>query len=713
MSATLRFAAWLAAFWGGLLAVVAGAWILFASGLREEELRVLYDVLDRHAPVLTFAAFLLLAACGGVISWFFRRYVTAAQALAEQTRIVLNANPEHRVVVEGAPEMAELAAVINRLGDGFRTRHHDLQAKIADSGTRLEEERNRLAALMSELSQAVLLCNAEGRILLYNERARLLFAREETGAAPQGLVGLGRSVFALLDRDQVAHALDKIQHSLDAHTDAPVTRFIATASNGSLVRVQMAPFLNAGREIAGIVLMVEDVTDQYDQETRRRSLLQALVTDVRQPVANIRAAAENLVSFPEMGDPQRAQFTGIIADESRSLTVSIDAALRAHADALKAGLALEDMPVSDLVRVARRRIDAEQGLPGAAAAADDALWVKVDSYAFVQMLAAVAARLRHEHGVASVGIRVGADERFVHLDLAWQGAMVANDAVARWETQPMGTGNEPAGLTIRDVLERHGGEVWQQSDVGAQSAWFRFLLPRAQPVTPPQRRRSTAGGRPEFYDFNLFRNAGAAARLADQPLAELHYTVFDTETTGLEPSAGDEIISIGAVRVVNGRLLKHEVFEQLVNPGRRIPLAAVRIHGIKSRDLLDQPPITDVLPAFHRFCEDTVLVAHNAAFDMRFLELKESVTGIRFTQPVLDTLLLSAIVHPSLKDHRLEAIAERLGLGVLGRHTALGDALVTAEIFLKLVPLLVERGVATLGQALEKSQVSYYARLQY
>jgi len=167
------------------------------------------------------------------------------------------------------------------------------------------------------------------------------------------------------------------------------------------------------------------------------------------------------------------------------------------------------------------------------------------------------------------------------------------------------------------------------------------------------------------------------------------------------------------VRIVNGRLLKQEIYQQLVDPRRSVPRDSIRIHGIRPESLHGQPTLGEVLPAFHRFCEETVLVGHNAAFDMRFLELAEGETGVRFTQPVLDTLLLSAVVHRNQPDHSLEAIAERLGVAVVGRHTALGDAMMTSEIFLKLLQLLAERGVTTLGEALEASRETYYVRLQY
>ena len=96
-----------------------------------------------------------------------------------------------------------------------------------------------------------------------------------------------------------------------------------------------------------------------------------------------------------------------------------------------------------------------------------------------------------------------------------------------------------------------------------------------------------------------------------------------------------------------------------------------------------------------------------------FFQLKEDSLGVRFTQPVLDTLLLSAVIHPNQESHKLEAIAERFGINVIGRHTALGDSFVTGEVFLKMTALLQEMGITTLRQALEAAEKTYFARVKY
>ncbi|MBK9442479.1 MAG: 3'-5' exonuclease [Comamonadaceae bacterium] len=214
------------------------------------------------------------------------------------------------------------------------------------------------------------------------------------------------------------------------------------------------------------------------------------------------------------------------------------------------------------------------------------------------------------------------------------------------------------------------------------------------------------------YDFDLFKTTDQTSALDDRLLSELSFTVFDTETTGLNPSEGDEIIQIGATRCVNGKLLKQESFEQLVNPGRLISPATIPIHGITQDMVEGKPDITEVLPAFYAFAQDTVLVAHNAVFD-EFLQLQEIHTDLVFNHPVLDTLLLSAVVHPNQESHRLEAIAERFNITVLGRHTALGDALVTAEVLLRLIPLLQAMGITTPAPGPRGSTEDLYARLKY
>ena len=375
---------------------------------------------------------------------------------------------------------------------------------------------------------------------------------------------------------------------------------------------------------------------------------------------------------------------------------------------------LEDMLGADLVGAAARRIEQLYGCRTATTEVDAGVWLKVDSYSVVQSLAWLAGRLVDEYEVKLLQFRLGSQGGRASLDLLWTGPGISTEIVTAWETEDMQVGGERSALTVRDVVQRHGGAFWFERERVRHASFFRFLLPLAAGAAQLENEAVLhSESRPEFYDFDLFARRDGDSALADRLLAELAYTVFDTETTGLQPSQGDEILQIGATRIVAGKLRRQEVFEQLVDPQRDIPAAGIPIHGITPEMVAGQPAIDQVLPAFHAFARDTVLVAHNAAFDMRFLQLKEQRTGLRFDQPVLDTLLLSAVIHPQQDSHRLEAIAERLGVTILGRHTALGDAMVTAEVFLKMVPLLQALGITTLGQAREAAQKTYLARVQY
>jgi len=703
-----------------VVVVVAATGGFVWAGLGPDERAAAAALLGRRAGLAILVGLIVTGLVSLVIQPVIRTYVTGAQRLAEETRIMLNANPDYRIPRAGPPGLRELGEAVNELAEQVREQREDVEAKIAAAKASVEEERTRLAALMSELTQGVLVCNGEGRILLYNERARELFATERSVATAP--VGLGRSVFGLVDRNLIAHGLDTIQQRVEQGEPNPVAEFLMATHGGqwlrahlAQVRGQIAPGAPQAGEpvgIPGFVLTLDDVTRAVEDDGRRDRVLRTLSEGIRAPLANVRAAVESLLDYGDMDDAQRAKFLNVIAEEANALSARLDQTMHEHADSLKTRWPLERVLGADVIGAAQRRIESHLAMRTAVDEVDATLWLEAESFSLVGALSYLAGRLK-EAGVAEVRFRLVRAGRHAELDLAWRGTAPSSATLRSWEEEPMRGGDEGSPLSLEDVVERHGGEAWHHVDNAGRASYFRLLLPAASEAAPRRRSAPAIGSRPEYYDFDLFHQPGQSPDLDSRPLAELAYTVFDTETTGLDPSAGDEIIAIGAVRIVNGRLLRHELFDQLIDPRRSIAPESVRIHGITSEMVVGQPTIDRVLPGFHRFTEDTVLVAHNAAFDMRFLQLKEEVTGVRFTQPVLDTLLLSEVLHPNIKEHRLEAISERLGINIVGRHTALGDAIVTGEVFLRMVPLLVERGIRTLGEAREASQRTHFARVKY
>lgn len=288
--------------------------------------------------------------------------------------------------------------------------------------------------------------------------------------------------------------------------------------------------------------------------------------------------------------------------------------------------------------------------------------------------------------------------------------VLAQQAVPRLNA-PLSDYFDPAGLTAaRTALMKCGKEIsrtlegldGQQSYEArlkpTEGGGYMMIIDAAHIEIPPE------AARPLIYDFDLLQARGGS-RIDDLPLSALTFTVFDTETTGLLPHK-DEIVQIGAVRVVNGRIIEGEQINQLVDPGRPIPPASTKVHKVTDAMVAGQPNIARAGRLFHGFARDSVIVAHNAPFDMAFLQRHKARMGVVWDHPILDTVLLSAVLFGASETHTLDALCQRLGVTIPEalRHTALGDARATAEVLVRMLPMLQARGLTTFGAVIEETR---------
>jgi DNA polymerase-3 subunit epsilon len=694
----------------GLFAAIAAV----RADLPPEQSAAFMALLSDRMPLIVLIG-LFAAAIAGLIVWRLlaaqaRACLQLADGVELASRPRLDTERAALPATAGAgPEIAVLTDRLERVLGSLEEARRDAAKHSELARADVERERNQFATLVAKLPQGVVACNRGGRVLLYNSRARDLIGSV--------LLGLGRPLSDVFDRRLLAHAEERILHGLSEAGASVFVSFVTSTAAGRLIRARISPVLAGGEEPAAerlttYLILLDDVTREAEQAGKRDRLFDHLTQSQRAGLAAIQQAAEGLEGFDGLSQDQRQRVTAKIATEVARLTEQIKAVEPEVAELLRSATRLETMRGADLLASAARRIEAKTGLGVRIEQADQSLWLRVESFALVQVLVVLAQHLLEARELRELRLSFTANEGLAEIEIAWFGIGLSNETAAGWEIEPMTLTGGAISRSIREVLAEHQAELtWGRNTASARS----HVRIRMHPSDPDE---STAevevdDGRPEFYDFDLFKWSPVRVELADRPLADLAYTVFDTETTGLDPSGGDEIIQIGAVRIVNGRLLRGERFEQLVDPGRAIDPAAEAIHGIARVQLAGKPRIGEVLPGFHAFARDTVLVGHNAAFDMRFLQLKEAATGLRFDQPVLDTLLLSAVLHPNQETHRLDAIAERFGVPVEGRHDASGDALVTAQLFLRMLPLLAERGIRTLGEARVASEKTFHARIKY
>lgn len=709
-----------------------GAWLLFAAAALIE-LGLLFGLglmiwstlpTEHRATALTLigpqtttlvalGAVILLAALALGIRHLFNTYVVPLRAVAEETRLIATCNPKHRIAERDSGDLAPLIGSLNLLAERYQGLGEDVEVRIREANALLEEEKNTLAALMAKLTQGVLVCNPDGRILLYNQRALVLLEGPARATGGGDWIGLGRSIFGIIDENLINHALGNVRHQLaERKEQGLLVPFIVARPGGQMLNTHLVPILDASDELRGYILTIEDVTRRVGSESRRGALLQALTEGQRSPIAGIRAAIETILSYPDLDDRGRNEFLEVIRDEALKMSQNLDLMEQEYADELKFRWPLEEMLGSDFLATLERRLLDARGVTLEVSAPVEPVWLRVDSYTLSQCLIFLVDQLMQWCRAEQLRLTLEQRRSLAALQLEWDGAVLHMEALRTWALRNVAADpGSGATLGLFEAVERHGGALWTDQLPEGRPC-LRLVLPVSDSGGPLDAASADSPGGHDF-DFHLFEQPSRGDTPQTRPLAKLAYTVLDTETTGLDPGGGDEIIAVGAVRIVNGRILHREIFDSFVRPRRPISAVSQEIHGITPEMLRGKPMIDSVLPRLKRFVEDTVIVGHNVAFDMRFLEVQGKPIGIDFTNPTLDTLILECLLNPNQEDKSLEAIAGRLGISVTGRHTALGDALTTAEVFLALLPQLAERNLCTLDDARALCEKSAFAEIRY
>ncbi|WP_119309438.1 3'-5' exonuclease [Cohaesibacter haloalkalitolerans] len=658
-------------------------------------------------------------ACFGILfvtGWVWQKFdLNVAQPIeriVKDVRSLVHAGASRQLDSETGKYLGLLNPAIREIAGALTEAREETDRRIAEATTETHKQTAQLESVIRNLDQGVLICTMGSKIMLYNKRALQILH-------VSGDLGLGRSLFSVVSAAPFRHAIERLGHRLEQgrhrHHKEGLSQLVicATADGKHTLQGRVTLLLDqAAKAPTGFIVTFDDMTRQLADNVERDSLLQTVLVDLRHPAANLLATSEMLAGGYALAADARKTLEQMIAGEAARLSERLAHYDQQSHDMLTSAWPMSDVYSSSLFNSVLRR-NSSESLKVTCEFIGDPVWLHCDSITIVELIEYALRKVAEATGERAFQLRATEFERKIYVDLHWHGEPLSVARINAWLDDPLDP--DLGGITSRDVLYRHKTDYWSaRAPDGTAHLRLPLSLPHDHHSSQTLDEQTLLlPDRLEFYDFDLMEREYLGA-LEDRPLRDLDYVVFDTETTGLDPSGGDEIISIAGVRIVNGRIMHGELFDHYVNPGRSIPPASTKIHHITNEMVANAAPVETVLPRFQAFVSDAVLVAHNAAFDMKFLTLKQDKAGVRFTNPVLDTVLLAAHLQGQTSSLTLDALAEQFGIEIPVdmRHTALGDSLATAEVLLRLIDLLEASGIKTLRDAVEAEKKAEAIRRQ-
>ncbi len=487
LSPAVKYWIFLAGIIAAIFAAIFGSFMASYLGLDPADRAAAAAIFPKLVAFPLLGAIVLVLIIGALVSWLFREYIIPILRLAEQTRLITVANPEFRIRIDGAQEVTRLAGVINESADAFQKLHAEVETRTEVANLALKQERNRFAALLSDWPNGVLVCNAEGQILLYNRKAQGYLeeaapTEENRQQAPGNTVGLGRSVFGLLDREPIAHALEMMTLALRHGQIKPVLGLMTKLCGDRFIRVNMAPVTasdDGKHTLDGFVLTLEDITGEIAADSERDYRLQQMIDAIQQSLGDIHKHMALVCVLPGVGsaacDLHRRSIKRVTDELEKHLALARELYSRHHLANGSRENVLAETLLLILQKELRQRfaLEAETGIASSC-------WLQIDSYAIVQAVTNLAGLLAAEHAVTRLQLQLAAvTDDLAQLTVAWPEPTIPVDALAAWEETPLFMDADGRMDTPRTIVIAHGGAIVPVDDPSGACRAVCFNLPMA------------------------------------------------------------------------------------------------------------------------------------------------------------------------------------------------------------------------------------------